>query len=118
MKPRFVEVEWPDKVLNPNHKCHWAVKAKHRKFQSQEAWSQVWGFHPITRGKIALDITFHPPTRRSFDLDNALSSMKGALDGLAKAWKVDDKHFEPITIRRGEPVTNGKVLIKYWPDEF
>ena len=60
-----------------------------------------------------LTITFVPPTRRAFDLDNALARIKSGLDGLADVLKVDDKHWS-LTIRKGETV-GGFVEIQISP---
>lgn len=62
---------------------------------------------------IHLTITFHPPDRRRRDLDNMLASAKALLDGFANACQVDDHRFE-LTLRRGEPVKLGEVLVSLW----
>lgn len=61
---------------------------------------------------IMLDLTFCPPTRRRFDLDNALSKAKQGIDALAELMGVDDQIFE-YTLRRGEPVKGGKIIIQF-----
>ena len=38
-------------------------------------------------------MTFHPPGRYRYDLDNLVARMKAPLDGLASALGVDDRHF-------------------------
>lgn len=57
-----------------------------------------------------LDIVFHPPTRRRFDLDGLLGRCKPMLDGLAQALGVDDYRFA-LTLRRAEPIKGGRVTI-------
>mgnify|MGYP003868739201 CR=1 FL=1 len=57
-----------------------------------------------------LDITFSPPTRRSFDLDNALAAAKAGFDGISDALQVDDKHWT-LSIRKGDTV-GGHIFIK------
>lgn len=60
---------------------------------------------------IHLFVTFNPATLRSFDLDNALASIKSALDGICIAWGIDDKRFNPITIKRGVVKKIGSIEI-------
>ncbi len=48
-------------------------------------------------------LTFYAPTRRSYDLDNALSSLKAGVDGLADVLGVDDSKWS-LTIRKGGTV--------------
>lgn len=42
---------------------------------------------------VHLNLTFTPPTRRRFDLDNLLARMKAGLDGLADVLGVDDSRW-------------------------
>lgn len=50
-----------------------------------------------TIGRIPLKMVFHPPNNQQ-DWDNLVASMKGGIDGIAKAWGVNDKRFRPIVI--------------------
>lgn len=50
-----------------------------------------------------LKITFYPPTKRKFDLDNCLARMKSGLDGLADVLCVDDSKWK-LTIEKAETV--------------
>lgn len=61
---------------------------------------------------IPVTITFHPPTKRRYDLDNRIASFKAGQDGIAQALAVDDSRFEP-TYKRGEPVKGGKVVVGF-----
>ena len=62
-------------------------------------------------GKITLSIIFHAKTRRAYDLDNALASIKSGLDGVADALGVDDSRWA-LRIEKGEPVQRGMIIIK------
>ena len=46
------------------------------------------------------------------DLDNLLASMKADFDGLSEALGVDDQLFNPLTLRRGEQVKGGAVVLE------
>jgi crossover junction endodeoxyribonuclease RusA len=50
-----------------------------------------------------LTLTFYAPTKRAFDLDNALARIKSGLDGLADVLGVDDSRWS-LTIRKGDTV--------------
>ena len=101
----IIKLPWPPTGLSPNARNHWAKLAKLKK-QYREACfctakEQMLG--PIEASSLHLTLTFYPPTRRQYDLDNALARMKAGLDGLADVLKVDDKHWT-LTIRKGETV--------------
>ena len=63
-------------------------------------------------GTLALAVTFHAPDKRRRDLDNLLASMKADFDGLSQALGVDDQLFNPLTLRRGEQVKGGAVVLE------
>jgi len=109
-----VELPWPDRALSPNSRTHW--RAKHAAFQDarNEAFSLVINgriFAVNVQGDIAVTITWKPPSKRRHDADNVLASLKAALDGIALALGVDDQCFNPITIRRADPIPGGGVHI-------
>lgn len=103
----------PPKELRPNFKCHWAVKARAGKAHKYECYllARVRKKDLPKTEDIHLDITFHPRTRHKIDRDNALSSMKWALDGLAEAWDVNDHRFIPV-VHLGNPIKGGKVMVE------
>lgn len=96
---------WPPTTLSPNARLHWAKLAKAKKaYREACAWQAIQqGAQPMQADKLHLTLTFVPPTRRQYDLDNALARIKAGLDGLADVLKVDDKHWS-LTIRKGEGV--------------
>jgi crossover junction endodeoxyribonuclease RusA len=53
--------------------------------------------------KLHLTLTFFAPSRRAFDLDNALARCKAGLDGLSDAIGVDDKHWS-LTIQKAAEI--------------
>lgn len=57
-----------------------------------------------------LEITFNAPDRRRRDLDNLLAMTKQGIDAIAEVLRVDDYCFE-YTLRRGEPVKHGAVVV-------
>ena len=63
-------------------------------------------------GALALSLTFCPPDRRRRDLDNLLAAMKADFDGVSQALGIDDQLFEPLTLRRGDVVKGGVVVLE------
>lgn len=96
---------WPSSVLSPNARTHWAALAKEKKaYRDACAWTaSSQGAKRIYAKKLHLTITFYAPTRRAYDLDNALASIKSGLDGLADVLGVDDSKWS-LTIAKGEGI--------------
>ncbi|MDR2333723.1 MAG: endonuclease [Burkholderiaceae bacterium] len=96
---------WPPKELSPNARQHWRVLAKAKKaYREACAWTaKEQGACKQDAEKLHLAITFFPPSRRAYDLDNALARMKSGLDGLADVLGVDDKHWS-LSIDRAEEI--------------
>lgn len=96
---------WPPKSLSPNARIHWAVLAKAKK-SYRHACATVarhQGAKTMTADALHLTLTFHAPSRREYDLDNALARMKSGLDGLADVLGVDDKKWS-LTIKKADQV--------------
>lgn len=109
----IVTIPWPDKILSPNARSHFHAKAKATKLYRDAAYwlaKQAQSVVMASDGEIMLSIVFRPPDKRRRDLDNMLASIKGAIDGIADALEVNDQRFA-ITLRRGEPVKSGAVII-------
>ena len=110
-----VALPWPAVPLWPNRKAHWRTKAEAvKKAKSDAMFLTLEALH-ILRGlhgenKLSVAIKFQPPTRRRYDLDNALAALKGPLDGIAYALGVDDSRFQ-LALERGEPVKGGCVMV-------
>lgn len=112
-----VALPWPDKVLHPNARPHWAVRSRAVKSaRTAAAWLAVaagWTISaPIPTGRLYVWIDAHPPDRRRRDEDGVQSALKPALDGLADALGVDDHRFRPQTELHDEPVPGGRVVIR------
>ena len=110
-----IELPWPPKELSPNARLHWARLARAKKeYRHDCAWAAILqGVKRARTEKLHLSLTFFAPTRRAYDLDNALARMKSGLDGLADVLGVDDKHWS-LSIQRGD-TTGGKVIVEVTP---
>lgn len=119
-----IELPWPDSSLAPNRKNgrHWGAvhSAKVKRLADARylalAAMRQQGYAPPP-GTLPLVVTFHAPDKRRRDLDNLLAALKADFDGVAQALGVDDQLFEPLTLRRGDPVKGGLVVLEVssWP---
>lgn len=110
---------WPNSKLNPNRNTFWRAKAKIKADARSDAFylTKTYPIPNFEENDIHLRITFHPPTKRKYDVDNALAALKSTLDGIADAWGVNDRRFRPITIEMSDTVVrDGKVIIKIVPN--
>lgn len=97
----IVTLPYPDKVLNPNARAHWAAIARAKKMaRHTAAWLVIDAIG--SRSKLApyaeleslpMAIRFYPADNRRRDMDNALASLKAALDGISDALGMDDSRF-------------------------
>ena len=97
---------WYPRELSPNSRIHWAKLAKFKKDYRIAWWAiaaKECRFINLPEGKISLTIEFYPPSRRHYDLDNCLASIKSGLDGLADALQINDRRFL-LTVRMVEEV--------------
>lgn len=88
-----VELSLPSRVLSPNARCHWSVRAKARAAQREEArWvarSAVQLVKPLWPSA-HITVTPYYPDRRRRDTDNLLSALKAAIDGIVDAGVLAD----------------------------
>jgi len=115
MKPVMITLPWPPKELSPNARLHWSKLAKAKKLYRHvcAVQARAQGVQRVQAEKLHLALTFYPPTRRAFDLDNALARMKSGLDGLADVLQVDDKHWSLSIVRADEIGGMVKVVVTH-----
>jgi crossover junction endodeoxyribonuclease RusA len=96
---------WPPKELSPNARTHWAVLAKAKKrYREACAWTAIeQGLKKSDKQALHITIEFYAPTRREYDLDNALARMKSGLDGLCDVLGVDDSKWS-LTIKKADTI--------------
>lgn len=107
-----IELPWPDPILSPNKRPHYHQKAKAAKNARLNGFICCPSVVTPEQGKKATRIRFYPPTAHKRDLDNMLSSMKSAIDGICDKIKINDRDLCPITIEWGEKVKGGKVIVE------
>lgn len=100
-----ITLPWPPSALSSNSRGHWSKLAKAKKaYRAACAWTaKEQGLKPSASSRLHLSLTFYPPSRRAFDLDNCLSRMKSGLDGLADVLQVDDKDWS-LSIMKADQV--------------
>jgi crossover junction endodeoxyribonuclease RusA len=96
---------WPATTLSPNRRTHWATLAKAKKAYRHACavTAKSQGAKKLDAEALHLTLTFYAPTKRDFDLDNALARIKSGLDGLADVLGVDDSRWS-LTIQKGDTV--------------
>lgn len=117
-----VTLSWPSRTLSPNGRAHHITKWRAKKAQEHEAWGATMAAaSPDDRdalaahGALSVALTFHPKTANRVDADNAVASLKAALDGIARALGVDDSLFRLAAPVMAEPRKGGAVIIEISP---
>lgn len=108
----MIVLMWPPIELSPNSRYHWAVKSRRAKAYREAAGWATRAAKVKVEGKGAIDlhISFYPPSKRRYDLDNLLASIKNGIDGIADALGVDDNRFR-LRIERCAVIKGGEVRI-------
>lgn len=103
----MIIVAWPHKSLWPNGRAHWGVKAREaKKLHAEAAWATKAACISLGDSPIPVHITVHP---KKFgpapDADNCVAAAKHALDGVAAALQINDRHFAAPTVSISEQRT-------------
>lgn len=109
-----VYLPWPDKRLSPNARVHWRALAHAKKMARRVAYYSVKeaGIGKIEADSLLVRYSFFPPSRRKYDLDNLIASMKASADGIADAVGVDDSAWTLAVSPRGPVEKNGMVKVE------
>jgi crossover junction endodeoxyribonuclease RusA len=115
-----ITLPFPDSDLMPNRRLgkHWAQSNAAKK----KAWDDAYilahqaiqayrGEWTPTNQPVPVTLTFFAPDKRHRDLDNLLAASKSCLDGVAAALRMDDREFEPVTLRRGGWSKPGTLVV-------
>ncbi|WP_016745764.1 hypothetical protein [Rhizorhabdus wittichii] len=104
---------WPPKACWPNFRSR-TFHAKARDVRKARDWALLatkadMPKCPLLTGRIPLLLTYHPRAQHP-DKDNCLSAAKAYLDGIAEAWAVNDRCFDPRVVF-GARVKGGRVVV-------
>ena len=115
---------WPDKKLSPNARQHWAQRSAAVKRARSQAYllarggmsQQNLGWQALQNcappDRINIKLTFEPPARYRYDIDNLVARMKASLDGIADALGVDDYSFQLQRPTLADPhKPHGRVMV-------
>lgn len=101
----LIVLPYPDAVLLPNARLHWAKLVDAKKTARAAAhWETLHqlGFKAVRRlaaldktVKLPMAVRFYPPDSRGRDDDNAIAAFKASRDGIASAIGIDDSRFVP-----------------------
>lgn len=110
---------WPNRVLHPNARVHWAKKAPEVKAARQGAHLRAvdagWQFLQLLlppEGRLYVWVDGYPPRPRNRDRDGLLASLKPALDGIADAMGINDSRFFPIPDLLDVRAPDGEVHVR------
>ena len=108
----MIVVAWPHKSLWPNGRAHWAIKAREaKKLRKEAAWATKAASVRIGDSPIPIHITAHPKrTGPAPDKDNISAAGKHAIDGIADALGINDRHFAAPTVSISEERTGRFVF--------
>lgn len=106
MQPELVIVlPWPAAALSPNSRAHWQVLYQAKKRARRQARlltdTQVAYRFPGTP-PFHLHMTFFPPSRRHYDLDNLVGRMKAPIDGMCDSLQINDRDFKSTSQRMAD----------------
>ena len=95
-----IELPYPHKALWPNGSAHWGLKAREaKKLRQMAAWATKAAKPSFSDGPFALHITCFPKAKGPApDRDNIIAAAKHAIDGIADALGVNDRHFAAPTV--------------------
>jgi len=107
MTSRFeFDLPWPPRELSPNSRSHYMARAraikKYRAACAAITRAAVGCGRSELSRPVVVVLTFRPPRRGRFDLDNLVARMKAGLDGVADALGVDDAEFR-LTVSIAAP---------------
>lgn len=112
-----IELSYPAAALSPNARVHhmalWRAK-RDAKIEATWATKAAIGRDKFAGGEnIPVTITAHPILgKERKDDDNMAASCKAALDGVAAALGVNDKHFRIAAIQWAEPIARGRLIVE------
>ena len=96
MSTTTLTLPWPPNTLSPNARHgHWGARARAAKRYRDTCYLCVLEQRAKLPAGTSFDIElrFAPPAGHRYDRDNLVARMKHGLDGVARAWGIDDHQF-------------------------
>lgn len=105
-----ITLDWPYKAMQPNTRCHWAIKAKAVSEAREIACLTAQAESRRAKWKrvktASIEFVFFDPVKRRRDRDNHLAACKAYIDGFADAGLIDDDSgfvYLPVRFEVGSP---------------
>lgn len=114
-----IRLPWPPAKSSPNgSQGDFRGKASAGRSYKADCMKECWAqkVRRIGAASVKVEVVFHPPTARPYDLDNALARAKRGLDAVAEAIGVDDADWTEMRLVRGENVKGGALVVNVTPD--
>ncbi len=116
---RIIRLPWPPSKASSNgSQGDYHGKARARASYKQEcaiACHQQQVQPMPAEGDVTVTVTYYPPRNGRLDWDNISNRAKQGFDAVAKAIRVDDGRWWPVTVERGEKVRGGAILVHVTP---
>lgn len=112
-----VTLPWPEPQCWPNRiRNRFSRQASRKRARGAAALASFRQQTVLPDGKLLVVLRFHPPTRRYFDIDNAIAAMKGQIDGLFDVCGRDDSDIDAVLgVRCGQHKGDGLVVAEFRP---
>jgi len=112
-----IDIPIPPRSLSPNGRAHWHAKGRAKRSQRDTARLTALaelGRNPQPRWHDAtVSVTWYAKSARWPDADNAIGSLKGAIDGLVDAGVlIDDDRLTWLPIERRKDAKRPRVEIE------
>jgi crossover junction endodeoxyribonuclease RusA len=111
----IIRLPWPSTKLSPNKSGQgkWREKTQAASSYKWECFAAIKDQKtPSLQSVGHVAVTFHPPSLRKYDLDNALARIKQGLDAVDDAIGVDDALWASMSLHRGHKVKGGCVIVR------
>jgi crossover junction endodeoxyribonuclease RusA len=109
-----ITLPWPSPELSPNARLHWSAMARAKKSARRTAYiltMEAKARQMQEMPRLLVAVTYNPPSRQKYDMDNLVSRMKSAFDGISDACFVDDGKWDFAAPVMGDPVKGGAVTV-------
>lgn len=109
----LLRLPWPDKRLSQNARVHWRTRSEVTAAARSAAYYEALHRHVPSMENARLSFAYFPPDNRRRDAQNLPAMLKPAIDGIAKAMRVDDNGFRcEFPSRFEQTVKGGCVLVE------
>lgn len=108
----MIVLPYPHKSLWPNGRAHWAERAREAKKLKRDAYYATKAAEiRLGNGPVSVHIEVRPKRYGPApDRDNCIAAAKHAIDGIADALGINDRHFSAPTVSISDKRTGHFVI--------